>query len=294
MVLSKYVCQMAYEGDIVAVKAWLAADPSRDVTDLSYWEGETHSTSNHSNLLTFAAAGRPSEAKCVLIRWLLDQGVDPCHHVDPAVTPLYLAASSAGQPGGLELASMFLEAAPLDRQVAQGMTPIRAALVHGFGRNTNDDDYSPSDTMEMIRLLLRHGAPLDDYASYAGGGGTRLTAGPSNGGRFSADTCLSTGETKFPQLAQNEAFVEAKAVVAGVRACGGRWTSYCRLPHKQVLRLRSLVSRGRALPVRTDGTAWHRADPGPVDFNGCGQRGPPGRNRRANRGHFRRPADGGV
>ena len=35
MVLDKYVCQMAYEGDIGAVKAWLAADPSRDVTDLT-------------------------------------------------------------------------------------------------------------------------------------------------------------------------------------------------------------------------------------------------------------------
>ena len=115
MVLSKYVCQMAYEGDIDAVKAWLAADPSRDVTDLSFWEGETHSTSNHSNLLTFAAAGRPSEAKCVLIRWLLEQGVDPCHYV---------------------------------------------------------------------------------------------------------------------------------------RACGGSWKSYCRLPHKEVLRLRSLISRGRARPRR--------------------------------------------
>ena len=42
-----------------------------------------------------------------------------------------------------------------------------------------------------------------------------------------------------------------KALIAGLRACGGRWTSYCRQPHKQVLRLRSLVSRGRALPVRT-------------------------------------------
>ena len=44
MVLDKYVCQMAYEGDIGAVKAWLAADPSRDVTDLSFWEGETQGT----------------------------------------------------------------------------------------------------------------------------------------------------------------------------------------------------------------------------------------------------------
>ena len=230
-----------------AVKAWLAADPARDVTDI-FEDGEGYTTM--VNLLCLSAAGQATPAKVALTRWLLAQGVDPCHHVAPAVTPLYLAASSAGQPGGLELASMFLEVAPLERQVAQGMTPIRAALVHGFGRNTNDDDYSPSDTMEMIRLLLRHGAPLDDYASYAGGGGTRLTAGPSNGGRFSADTCLSTGETNFPQLAQNEAFVEAKALIASIRACGGRWTSYCRLPHKEVLRLRSLVSRGRALPVR--------------------------------------------
>ena len=34
MVLTHYVCQKAYEGDMDAVKAWLAADPSRDVTDV--------------------------------------------------------------------------------------------------------------------------------------------------------------------------------------------------------------------------------------------------------------------
>ena len=243
MVLTHYVCQMAYEGDIDAVKAWLAADPSRDVTDI-FESGEGYT--NEVNLLCLSAAGTATEAKCALTRWLLAQGVDPCHYVPPAVTPLYLAASSAGQPGGLELASMFLEAAPLERQVASGMTPLRAAIVHGFGRNTNDDDYSPSDTMEMIKLLLRHGAPLDD-AGYAGPGGE--SGGPFSV-QFSADTCLSTAETNFPQLAHNEAFVEAKALIAGLRACGGRWTSYCRLPHKQVLRLRSLVSRGRALPVR--------------------------------------------
>ena len=88
---------------------------------------------------------------------------------------------------------------------------------------------------------------LDD-AGYAGPGGE--SGGPFSV-QFSADTCLSTAETNFPQLAQNEAFVEAKALIASIRACGGRWTSYCRLPHKEVLRLRSLVSRGRALPVRT-------------------------------------------
>ena len=101
MVLSKYVCQRAFEGDIAAVKAWLAEDPSRDVTDLSLWEdGTGRETSNHSNLLTFAAAGRPSEAKCVLIRWLLAQGVDPCHYVysknaRPPIGRLFSCASSA-------------------------------------------------------------------------------------------------------------------------------------------------------------------------------------------------------
>ena len=92
----------------------------------------------------------------------------------------------------------------------------------------------------VIKLLLRHGAPLDDYPNYSG-----------DRPRFSADASMREGETKFPGLAQNEAFVEAKALISGVRACGGSWKSYCRLPHKEVLRLRSLVSRGRALPVRT-------------------------------------------
>jgi len=228
-----------------AVKAWLAADPARDVTDI-FEDGEGYTTM--VNLLCLSAAGQATPAKVALTRWLLAQGVDPCHHVAPAVTPFYLAASCAGQRGGLELVSMFLEAAPLARQVASGMTPLRAAIVHGFGRNTETDNYSPGDMVEMIKLLLRHGAPLDDYAGYAGL--ARTGEEPPDGGRFSADTCLSTAETQFPQLVQNEAFVEAKALIAGVRACGGRWTSYCRLPHKQVLRLRSLLSRGRARPRR--------------------------------------------
>ena len=103
-----------------AVKAWIAADPSRDVTDI-FESGEGYTTM--VNLLCLSAAGTPNEGKVALTAWLLLQGVDPCHYVAPAVTPLYLAASSAVKAGGLELAKMFLEAAPLERQVAHGMTP---------------------------------------------------------------------------------------------------------------------------------------------------------------------------
>ena len=42
-----------------------------------------------------------------------------------------------------------------------------------------------------------------------------------------------------------------RTLVASVRAAGS-WKAHCRLPHKQVLRLRSLVARGRVkLPSRT-------------------------------------------
>ena len=38
----------------------------------------------------------------------------------------------------------------------------------------------------------------------------------------------------------------ATALVHGVRAAGGTWAAYRRLPRKEVLRLRSLSKRGRA------------------------------------------------
>ena len=38
---------------------------------------------------------------------------------------------------------------------------------------------------------------------------------------------------------------DVKSLIADVRRAGS-WKSYCRLPHKQVLRLRSLLVRGRA------------------------------------------------
>ena len=95
-------------------------------------------------------------------------------------------------------------------------------------------------SVKMVRLLLRHGAPLDDSTDC-----TRLQPR-----EFSADFFLRECERRNPEFLHNEAFVEIKAMTAGVRACGGSWKSYCRLPHKQILRLRSLLSRGRARPRR--------------------------------------------
>ena len=61
-----------------------------------------------------------------------------------------------------------------------------------------------------------------------------------------------------PPLAQNEHWVACKKLLVAVRAAGGTWTAYRRQSRKGVLRLRSLVFRGRA---RSRRRATGAADP---------------------------------
>ena len=48
------------------------------------------------------------------------------------------------------------------------------------------------------------------------------------------------------QLRDNEHWAMIRSLVEGVRAAGGTWAAYARLPRRRVLRLRSLMARGRA------------------------------------------------
>ena len=81
---------------------------------------------------------------------------------------------------------------------------------------------------EIFFKLLRAGAPMD-----------------------TAPTYFRTEET--PVLAQDEHWSACRALTEGVQAAGGSWTGYRRMPRKEVLRLRSLVLRGRARARRTRG-----------------------------------------
>ena len=47
-------------------------------------------------------------------------------------------------------------------------------------------------------------------------------------------------------LHNNEHWAMIRSLVEGVRAAGGTWAAYARLPRRRVLSLRSLVARGRA------------------------------------------------
>ena len=50
-------------------------------------------------------------------------------------------------------------------------------------------------------------------------------------------------------LADNEVFLACEVMIADVRAAGS-WKAYARAPPKALLRLRSLVARGRARSVK--------------------------------------------
>ena len=60
-------------------------------------------------------------------------------------------------------------------------------------------------------------------------------------------------ETNHPALAHEEHWSACRALAEGVEAAGGSWAGYRRTQRKEVLRLRSLVLRGRARARRTRG-----------------------------------------
>ena len=61
---------------------------------------------------------------------------------------------------------------------------------------------------------------------------------------------LERYETRCPALASDEHWLACKTLILGVRAAGS-WRAYARLPRLRVLRLRSLMLRGRARARRT-------------------------------------------
>ena len=71
----------------------------------------------------------------------------------------------------------------------------------------------------------------------------------ANAARHASPTAASRKrvfEGLHPSLAQNEHWVACKKLLAAVRATGGTWIAYRKVQRKSVLRMRSMVVRGRA------------------------------------------------
>jgi hypothetical protein len=120
---------------------------------------------------------------------------------------------------------------------------------HGFyaraAVNSRDDagltplfciDRISESTIDVVTTLLRAGASLDNE--------------DRQGSIRSLEEHLNSIDHVDP-YGENRRHVRAvRALVASVRAAGS-WKAHCRLAHKQVLRLRSLVARGRVKLPRT-------------------------------------------
>ena len=85
-------------------------------------------------------------------------------------------------------------------------------------------------SLPVVASLLRYGASLDNCE-----------------GNRSAEEVIAEEEQRWPELVKgNLEFQAAAILIRGVRAAGS-WKKYCRKwgPHRDILRLRSLVVRGR-------------------------------------------------
>ena len=112
---------------------------------------------------------------------------------------------------------------------------LLARLLFCFGRRVQDD-YSVF--LEIVTTLLRAGARLDSIVYH------------HDWDRwFSASWCLEQALENTPALAQDEHFMMTKDLIVDIQEEGSLKRAL-RRPHRAVLRLRSLVCRGRATLAR--------------------------------------------
>ena len=170
---------------------------------------------------------RRLEHRLALIRYLLARGADPNFG-----KPMYLVAGSWCEEFRLRAGELLIDAgANLEAATEHGYTPLARAL-----------DLDNYNNMEFIRLLLRRGASLDFP------GCNEMWMGLT---RNTAETLMQSqlrwfamqGERRHERTTQKTE--ERLRLVTAVRAAGS-WKSYLRTPHKSLLRLRSLLARGRA------------------------------------------------
>ena len=92
--------------------------------------------------------------------------------------------------------------------------------------------------LEIVTALLRAGARPES-----------IVEDLATGFDYSASWCLNWALADRPELAHDEHFIKARELIIGVQE-DGSFKSFMRRPHRSILRLRSLVCRGRATLAR--------------------------------------------
>ena len=263
MVVPAEIANAAARGDSARVLAWLDADVSepRDINDVD----ETGKTLLYSST---GASKRMHYRHLALVRELINRGADVNKRGSATVGLLTygLVAHDLSKVGDMDKYSkrlyvfvlMLLLAGfdPNQREVfrlnASEQVPPSAPLLTAL---IALKQHPTRHFVKICSVLLRAGASLD-YIVNGKSVEVTMQAIPITTSTIRAGPIiLAVG---VPGLVDHPSWVAWTKLVGEVRAAGGTWTAYRRQSRKGVLRLRSLVLRGRA---RSRRRATGAADP---------------------------------
>jgi hypothetical protein len=215
--LPEEIGEAASDGDFERVKAWLAGDSAtapRSVNDVD--------DNGWTLLMNIATSDVMTPEHVEFARYLISRGaVLDVKSRETRRTALHFACMRCSEADAA-LVSVLVAAganvsANVNLQTIEGETPL--FMIQEVSEWT----------LHMVTTLLRAGTSLD-YVD-------REASNRSFEGHLS--------HIYNPSAGHDVRHVGAiRDLVASVRAAGS-WKAHCRLPHKQILRLRSLVARGR-------------------------------------------------
>ena len=239
MALPSPVSDSAQRGDLQAVKAWLAR-PSSGIDAMNSYRW---------TLLHHACLAVPLTVNHeALAEYLLSRGAS-VNHGDTSVLHCAVARHCISYP--TDMVGLLLRAGShIDARDDGGESPIAWAMDEIV---SNRRDLWLTRALECVVQLLRHGASLAD-----GHFGFKNDEEGFDEDREprSLEDFLAFRTRFWPDLATNKHWIDCQAIVTGVKTAGSwrafrddrnnPWRAYERVPRKAVLRLRSLVARGRA------------------------------------------------
>ena len=252
MVLPDHIEEAAEEANLEVVEEWLNHSGPGAVNDKAEWGATLLMSCLNSSIL---------ERHVQFARRLIAKGADVNIAKNNGSCPLHYASF----PGDCSstMVSLLLESgARVNARTngglnGTGQTPL-GQVIEQFGykvHEVEEEDEVPArqrevsrSGLEIMKLLLKAGASIDRCQ-----------------GDLSAEELMQEFLSALPHYANDEYFTKCQEIVAGVRAHGS-YKAYVREPHRQFLRLRSLLVRGRAktdsqrlerLARLPNGACWH-------------------------------------
>ena len=224
MAVPTAILEAARDGDRDRVLAWLDAPDVEETRDVNA-VGEGGVT-----LLMMIASRLDSETSLELARDLVRRGADVNHSSDSENLSVIIVALGSLQHLGIDefvrdFVILLIENG-LEFDDLTALFPLSCFLP---GQRTTYQGPSSRFIAEIFFAMVRAGAPISHVVREC-----------------------QLEETNHPALAHEEHWSACRALAEGVQAAGGSWAGYRRTPRKEVLRLRSLVLRGRARPHRAN------------------------------------------